>query len=110
MVLITLVVVGHAIVLVALRRPELRVYDFLYYLHIPAFVLVTGYLSRSFTLDTPAPEGLFTTLAGALPALRAALLFYRTTVAGEGDAALRAVAQPALADVVPRSSCSSGGW
>lgn len=49
MVLITSVVVGHMIA--ALTAPEpLRqhVYDALYVVHMPAFVLVTGYLSRSF--------------------------------------------------------------
>lgn len=47
-VLVTTVVVGHAWTL--LPRPFLIdwLYDFVYYWHIPAFVIITGYLSRSF--------------------------------------------------------------
>ncbi len=48
MVLVTVVVVGHMMVLVPTSTPESRVYDFIYYFHIPAFVLLTGYLSKSF--------------------------------------------------------------
>ena len=48
MVLVTIVVVGHMIVLVPPGDEQSRTYDFIYYFHIPAFVLVTGYLSRSF--------------------------------------------------------------
>ena len=48
MVLVTIVVVGHAIVLMPLSDLQAQVYDFVYYVHIPAFVLVTGYLSRTF--------------------------------------------------------------
>ncbi|WP_169721553.1 acyltransferase family protein [Nocardioides alkalitolerans] len=50
MLLITSVVVGHMIA--ALTAPEpLRqhLYDALYVVHMPAFVLVSGYLSRSFS-------------------------------------------------------------
>lgn len=47
-VLVTVVVVGHALVLLPSGDLTSRVYDFIYYFHIPAFVLVTGYLSRSF--------------------------------------------------------------
>lgn len=48
MILVTVVVVGHAIVLMPLGELQAQVYDFIYYWHIPAFVLVSGYLSRSF--------------------------------------------------------------
>jgi fucose 4-O-acetylase-like acetyltransferase len=48
MVLVTIVVVGHMIVLVPPGDEQSRTYDFIYYFHIPAFVLVTGYLSKSF--------------------------------------------------------------
>ena len=48
MVLVTVVVIGHMMVLVPTSTPESRVYDFIYYFHIPAFVLLTGYLSKSF--------------------------------------------------------------
>jgi fucose 4-O-acetylase-like acetyltransferase len=48
MVLVTIVVVGHMMVLVPDGGAKSHTYDFIYYFHIPAFVLVTGYLSRSF--------------------------------------------------------------
>ena len=48
MVLVTIVVVGHMIVLVPPGDEQSHTYDFIYYFHIPAFVLVTGYLSKSF--------------------------------------------------------------
>ena len=48
MALVTLVVVGHAWTLLPGSAFHAHVYDFLYAWHVPAFVLVTGYLSRSF--------------------------------------------------------------
>lgn len=51
-VLITFVVVGHTLPLVATGTDlHAQVYDFIYFWHIPAFVLVTGHLSRSFTFS-----------------------------------------------------------
>jgi fucose 4-O-acetylase-like acetyltransferase len=44
MVLVTIVVVGHMMVLVPDGGAKSHTYDFIYYFHIPAFVLVTGYL------------------------------------------------------------------
>ncbi len=52
MLLVTLVVVGHTWNLLPRgvgRRDGL--YDTLYTWHVPAFVIVTGYLSRSFTIS-----------------------------------------------------------
>ena len=48
MALVTLVVVGHAWTLLPDDAVNRHLYDFLYAWHIPAFVLVTGYLSRGF--------------------------------------------------------------
>ncbi len=49
-VLITVVVIGHTLPLVPTGTAlGAQVYDFIYYWHIPAFVLITGHLSRSFT-------------------------------------------------------------
>jgi fucose 4-O-acetylase-like acetyltransferase len=48
MALVTLVVVGHSWTLLPHGALNDHLYDFLYVWHIPAFVLVTGYLSRSF--------------------------------------------------------------
>ena len=49
MLLVTLVVVGHSWTLLPDVSTSSPVYVFLYTFHVPAFVLVTGYLSRSFT-------------------------------------------------------------
>jgi fucose 4-O-acetylase-like acetyltransferase len=48
-VLVTLAVVGHWWSLLPQTLESERVYDFLYTWHMPALVLVTGYLSRHFT-------------------------------------------------------------
>ncbi|WP_110206737.1 acyltransferase family protein [Nocardioides daejeonensis] len=49
-VLVTFVVMGHALPLAHLDTAlDAQLYDFIYAWHIPAFVLVTGYFSRSFT-------------------------------------------------------------
>ncbi len=48
MTLVTLVVVGHAWTLLPDEPVVSHLYDFLYLWHVPAFVFVTGYLSRSF--------------------------------------------------------------
>ena len=49
MALVTLVVIGHGWTLLPQTTLNSHVYDFLYAWHIPAFVFVTGYLSRGFT-------------------------------------------------------------
>jgi fucose 4-O-acetylase-like acetyltransferase len=62
MVLVTVVVVGHMVVLVPGGDEQSRIYDFIYYFHIPAFVLVTGYLSKSFRYSTRHLWALVTTM------------------------------------------------
>ena len=62
MVLVTIVVIGHMIVLTPGGDEQSRTYDFIYYFHIPAFVLVTGYLSKSFRYSRRHLLGLLTTM------------------------------------------------
>jgi fucose 4-O-acetylase-like acetyltransferase len=62
MVLVTIVVVGHLMVLVPDGGEKNHAYDFIYYFHIPAFVLVTGYLSRTFRYSRRHLLALVTTL------------------------------------------------
>ena len=82
------------------RRP---VYTFLYTWHVPAFVLVTGYLSRSFTFTRAQPAQAGHHRRGALPRLRDAAgavphLGRRTRTSGS------LYLRPALADVVPHGA------
>ena len=62
MVLVTIVVVGHMIVLVPGGEEKSQTYDFIYYFHIPAFVLITGYLSKSFRYSRRHLWALLTTM------------------------------------------------
>ncbi len=62
MVLVTIVVIGHMLVVSPGSRTQSWVYDFVYYFHIPAFVLVTGYLSRSFRYSRRHLLSVLTTL------------------------------------------------
>ncbi|HEX8781222.1 MAG TPA: acyltransferase family protein [Nocardioides sp.] len=51
MVLVTMVVLGHTWGLLGEHTYDNWFYDFLYFWHIPAFVLLSGYLSKSFEWD-----------------------------------------------------------
>lgn len=62
LVLVTIVVIGHAIVLMPGGDLKSRVYDLIYYFHIPVFVLLTGYLSKSFRYSRKHLWSLVTTL------------------------------------------------
>ncbi len=77
MVLVTLVVVGHALGLLADSVAGGWVYNFLYFWHIPAFVLVTGYFSRSFRWDRPHLLALVTTVALPYLLFEPALYYFR---------------------------------
>ena len=83
MALVTLVVVGHAWTLL----PDLAVnewlYDFLYAWHVPAFVFVTGYLSRSFTWSRARMWQLFCTVVVPYVIFETALALFRIYVGGE---------------------------
>ena len=84
MVLVTLVVVGHAIGLVEETQGSHWVYDFIYLWHIPAFVFVSGYLSKSFEWDRRRMKSLVYTLAIPYLLFEPALFYYRREVVGEG--------------------------
>ena len=58
-------------------------YDFLYLWHVPAFVMVTGYLSRSFTWSRRHLSRLLTTVALPYLLFEGALAVFRTYVGGE---------------------------
>lgn len=87
MTLVTLVVVGHAWTMLAGHDAtggfNAHLYDFLYTWHMPAFVLVTGYLSRRFTWSRRSIWGLVRTLAVPYVLLEAALALFRIWVGGE---------------------------
>jgi fucose 4-O-acetylase-like acetyltransferase len=63
MALIVLVVIGHSWTLLPKNTVDDWLYDFLYAWHIPAFVVVTGYLSRSFEWTRRRMWSLCTTVA-----------------------------------------------
>ena len=83
MVLVTLVVVGHAIGLVEATQGSHWVYDFIYLWHIPAFVFVSGYLSKSFEWDRRRMKNLVYTLAVPYLIFEPALFYFRRIVADE---------------------------
>lgn len=80
--LVVLVVVGHSWTLLPHTRSTDWAYDFLYAWHIPAFVLVTGYLSRGFTWAAPRLVGLVRTVAVPYLVFEAALAGFRYLVGG----------------------------
>ena len=81
--LVTLVVVGHTWPLLPGSLERSVVYDYLYLWHIPAFVLVTGYLSKSFTWSAKNLRRLVQTLAVPYVIFEGALAAFRTYVGGE---------------------------
>src|SRR5688572_11072327 len=62
LLLVMLVVIGHSWVLMPEAPSAFPAYTFLYAWHVPAFVLVTGYLSRSFTYSRANLRKLMTTV------------------------------------------------
>ncbi len=83
MVLVTIVVIGHMIVLVPVSYQQQRVYDFIYYFHIPAFVLITGYLSKSFRYSRRHLWALVTTLVVPYFVFSWLMVQFRHHVGGE---------------------------
>lgn len=89
MLLVVLVVVGHAWTLLPLfaddagsataKAFDKSVYNFLYLWHIPAFVIVTGYLSRSFEYTLPRLWQLVTTVAVPYVIFEGLLVAFRHT-------------------------------
>ncbi|MDN4162265.1 acyltransferase family protein [Nocardioides abyssi] len=83
MALVTLVVLGHAWVLLPDTAFVGHGYDFLYAWHVPAFVFVTGYLSRSFTYSKARMWQLVRTVAVPYVVFEAAIAAFRILVGGE---------------------------
>jgi fucose 4-O-acetylase-like acetyltransferase len=82
MTLVTLVVVGHSWTLVPHDLAQTWAYDFLYAWHVPAFVVVTGYLSRSFAWTPAKLVSLVRTVAVPYVLFEAALAWFRYQVGG----------------------------
>lgn len=83
MALVTLVVVGHAWTLAPNHPVVKHLYDFLYAWHVPAFVFVTGYLSRSFTWEPHRLTQLIRTVAVPYLVFECLLALFRIHVGGE---------------------------
>jgi fucose 4-O-acetylase-like acetyltransferase len=83
MTLVTLVVVGHSWVLLPDNAATDHLYDFLYAWHVPAFVFVTGYLSRSFVYSRVRMWQLVRTVVVPYLLFEAALALFRIYVGGE---------------------------
>ncbi len=83
MALVTLVVIGHAWTLLPDEPVSRHLYDFLYSWHIPAFVLVTGYLSRGFAWTGPRFWQLVRTVAVPYLLFECAFGLFRVYVGGE---------------------------
>jgi len=83
MALVTLVVVGHAWTLLPYDTLDDHLYDFLYAWHVPAFVFVTGYLSRSFAWTRPRLWSLFKGVLVPYLVFELSLALFRIYVGGE---------------------------
>ena len=83
MALVTLVVLGHSWVLLPDSALVEHLYDFLYAWHVPAFVLVTGYLSRSFSYTRARLWSLVRTVAVPYVLFEAGIALFRIHVGGE---------------------------
>lgn len=83
MALVTLVVIGHAWTLLPLDGLVGRLYDFLYLWHMPAFVLITGYLSRGFSYRPDRLVQLVRTVAVPYLVFECAMALFRVHVGGE---------------------------
>lgn len=82
MTLVTLVVVGHSWTLLPHNTANDWAYDFLYAWHVPAFVTITGYLSRSFAWTPAKLMALVRTVAVPYVIFEAALATFRYRVGG----------------------------
>lgn len=83
MALVVLVVVGHSWDLLPLDGWVGHAKDFLYLWHMPAFVLVTGYLSRSFGYGTERVWRLVRTVLVPYVVFEGLLALFRVYVGGE---------------------------
>ena len=83
MTLVTLVVVGHSWTMLAADAGTNHLYDFLYTWHMPAFVFITGYLSRGFQWSGPRLWALVRSVAIPYVIVEAALAMFRLWAGGE---------------------------
>jgi fucose 4-O-acetylase-like acetyltransferase len=83
MALVTLVVVGHSWTLLPHNSVTDHLYDFLYAWHVPAFVFVTGYLSRKFAYTRVRLWQLVRTVAVPYVVFECLLALFRVHVGGE---------------------------
>lgn len=83
MALVTLVVIGHAWVVLPSTGLTGHLYDFLYAWHVPAFVFVTGYLSQRWTYTRTRMWQLVRTVAVPYVLFEAAIALFRIHVGGE---------------------------
>ena len=83
MALVLLVVIGHSWTLLPKTATQDVLYDFLYVWHVPAFVLVTGYLSRSFAWERARMSRLVRTVAVPYVVFEMLLALFRILVGGE---------------------------
>lgn len=81
--LIALVVIGHTWTLLPKTTTDNWLYDFLYAWHVPAFVLITGYLSRSFDWTDARMGNLFRTVVVPYVVFEALLAAFRVFVGHE---------------------------
>lgn len=81
--LVTIVVIGHALILMPSGELNSRAYDFIYYFHIPAFVLITGYLSRKVTWSRRHLLAIVTGLLVPYVIFEALMALYRVHVTGD---------------------------
>lgn len=88
MLLVTLVVIGHSWGLAADTYGTNWAYDFLYFWHIPAFVLISGYLSKGMEWDRPHFKGLLFTLVVPYVLFEPALYYYRVALGQREDGLL----------------------
>jgi fucose 4-O-acetylase-like acetyltransferase len=86
--LVTLVVVGHTWPYLPDTTFNDRLYDWMYLWHLPAFVVVTGYLSRTFTYSRRHLRRLVTTVLLPYLVFEGLLALFRTHVGGESFATL----------------------
>ena len=83
MALVVLVVIGHSWTLLPKTDVNDVLYDFLYAWHVPAFVFVTGYLSRSFRWERARMSQLVRTVVVPYVVFETLLALFRVYVGGE---------------------------
>lgn len=81
--LIVLVVVGHMLALLPKDGPGGQLYDFVYLWHMPAFVFLSGYLSRGFGYGAARLWQLVTMLLVPYVVFEGALAWFRINVGHE---------------------------